>query len=227
MQKIIDASSPKFELWQQQLSEHLLAQYEPGSLSKEENERIFFQTNDLLIAIAQNFFTYGKFKDKWDTSKCSLYPFGQHLLLNSKKLNLNFQWGVDRNSFYLESYITHPDNLRYMKDEFFANLLVLKELGQFEYTGNWPLNAKERPYFENKNSTVFQMLRSYMLFQMQQMASPPNHYPQSHLNLGELMLKWDFDTDWAILLEQSCRAFKILYHLNYQLWKISNLAKKG
>lgn len=34
------------------------------------------------------------------------------------------------------------------------------------------------------------------------------------------------NNDWAILLERSCKAFRLLYDLNYQLWKINDLANK-
>jgi hypothetical protein len=34
------------------------------------------------------------------------------------------------------------------------------------------------------------------------------------------------DHNWASLLEKASKAFKLLYLLNYQLWKISDLAAK-
>lgn len=34
------------------------------------------------------------------------------------------------------------------------------------------------------------------------------------------------DNKWPDFLERACKASKLLYNLNYQLWKISNLAGK-
>lgn len=63
-----------------------------------------------------------------------------------------------------------------------------------------------------------------MLFQMEEMnTSTPD---RNNLNLGELIIKWPMDNKWPDFLERACKASKLLYNLNYQLWKISNLAGK-
>ena len=123
LNKLITKSRFEFENWEHQLDEHLLLQYEPEAIEAEaDRERIFFQTNDLLLSIAGNFFSYGKFKDKWDTSKCSIFPFGQYLLLRSEKMDITFNWGVELNDFYLETHIMHSEDLRFMTDDFWRNL---------------------------------------------------------------------------------------------------------
>ncbi|MDB5141168.1 MAG: hypothetical protein JWR12_3084 [Mucilaginibacter sp.] len=223
--KIIESNTKKFELWEKQLSEHFEAQYHPGNLSKEENERIFFQSNELLMSIADNFFTYGKFKDKWDTSKCHLYYSGQNLLLKSEKMNITFDCGLQENEFYIQSYIMYAENIRYMTDDFWTMLLELKSLGELEYSGSGSLSAKERPYFENKTSAVFQIIRNFILNQVG-MVNGTDYQQPSSMDIGHLTLKWNTDTAWADLLENTCKAFKLLYSMNYQLWKIDDLAKK-
>ena len=70
--KIIARNAHKQPVWDRQFDEYLQMQFDPGSISREENERIFFQSNELLMDIAANFFSYGNFKDKWDTTKCHL-----------------------------------------------------------------------------------------------------------------------------------------------------------
>jgi hypothetical protein len=224
IENIILKNQPKFETWEHQLGEHLLLQYEPGAVEAEaDRERIFFQTNELLISIAENFFSYGKFKDKWDTSKCSLFPLGQYILLRSEKMDINFIWGIELNNFYLETFIIYPENLRFMNDDFWAALLEMKGLGEFQYSVGG-LNAEERRYFENKTSTVFQMIRTFMLYQVNQ--SKAAYSDHNYLDLGTLTIKWPMSNNWANLLQNTCNAFRLLYNLNYQLWKISDLASK-
>ena len=223
--KIITTNSKNFDRWSQQLEEHLHHQFNRTEGKKEEFERIFYQTNQLLIGIAENFFSYGKFKDSWDTSKCSLNVFGQHLLLKSEKMDLIFYWGLDRAGFYLETHIIDPENLRYMTDGFWATLLELKEFGEFEFSGMGTLTAEERPYFENKTSVIFQMIRRFMLYQVEKM-NGSNYQQPTYMEMGQLVLRWNFETGWSNLLEQASKAFQLLYKLNYQLWKISDLAKK-
>jgi hypothetical protein len=222
---LINKNKPDFELWEHQLGEHLLLQYEPSAIEAvADQERIFFQTNDLLIDIANNFFSYGKFKDSFDTSKCSLFPFGQYILIRSEKMNITINWGVEWNDFYLEACIMHAENIRFMTDNFWQSVLDLKEIGQMSLTGGGGLNSEQRPYFENKTSTVFQIIRSFMINQMEKMNSG-DHCAQ--WEYPTLTLKWAMDHDWLNLLEKTSRAFKILYSLNYQLWKVNDLAKKN
>nr|WP_121271770.1 hypothetical protein [Pedobacter schmidteae] len=223
--KLIASNNQKFSVWKEQLQEHDDAQYNRIDLSTEEMERVFFQTNELLIDIANNFFSYGKFKDNWDTSKCYLNVFGQCLLLKSEKMNQIFYWGVEKNTFYLESHIMYAEHLRHMTDEFWVMLLELKGLGDFEFSAMGSLSVEERPFFENKTSTIFQIIRGFMLYQFEKMNGSDYQQPPS-MELGQLKLTWDFNTPWAILLEQTCKAFKLLYHINYSLWKIEDLAKK-
>ncbi len=225
LEKIILVNEPKFEKWDKQFDEFLEAQFEPENIDKEENERRFFQTNELLIDIANNFFSYGKFKDKWDTSKCYINVYGQSLILKSEKMDITFLWGMDREFFYLESNIIYAKNLRFMTDDFWAIVLELKKYGEFEFLGRGGLSAEERPYFENKTSTVFQMIRNYMLYQTEKM-NGTNYQQPTFVELGQLSVKWNLQTDWETLLKETCNAFKLLYSINYQLWKISDLAKK-
>jgi len=225
LDKIISLNTPKFDLWDRQFDEYLRAQYEPHELSQDENERIFFQSNELLMDIASSFFSYGKFKDKWDTSKCYAHIFGQSLLLKSEKMDLTFQWGADRDCFYLESYIICAENLRYMTDDFWELILALKKQGEFAFSGMGGLNMEERAYFENKTSAIFQMIRNFMLFQTEKMNGSNCQQPPS-LELGHFTIKWNFKTDWETLLVETCKTFKILYAINYQLWKITDLANK-
>ncbi len=221
---LITKNRPNFELWERQLGEHLLSQYEPEAIeSKAEEERIFFQTNELLIDIADNFFAYGKFKDSFDTSKCNLFPFGQYLYLRSEKMDITVNWGVEYNDFYLEASLMYSENIRFMTDDFWQSILDLKGLGAMTLTGGGGLNSQQRPFFENKTSTIFQIIRTFMINQMERMASSDYgmqwEYPS-------LTIKWEMDHDWASLLEKASKAFKLIYAINYQLWKFSDLAEK-
>jgi hypothetical protein len=221
---LITKCRPNFEVWERQLGEHLLSQYEPNAIESEsENERIFFQTNEMLIGIAENFFTYGKFKDHFDTSKCNLFPFGQYLYLRSEKMDITINWGMEWNDFYLEAYLMHAENIRFMTDDFWQAILDLKGLGEMSLTGGGGLNSQQRPYFENKTSTVFQIIRTFMINQMELMEAGEFG---THWEYPTITIKWKMDHNWASLLEKASKAFKLLYLLNYQLWKISDLAAK-
>ncbi|MBB1643633.1 hypothetical protein [Sphingobacterium sp. UME9] len=225
LNKIISANEPKFDKWDAQFDDFIEAQFEAHNLDNEENERRFFQTNELLMDIANNFLIYGKFKDKWDTSKCYMNFFGQNLILKSEKMDMTFLWGIDRECFYLDSSIPYAENLRFMTDDFWSMVLELKKYGEFEFDGVGRVDVKKRPYLENKTSTVFQMIRKYTINQIEKLNADNPQQP-SYMEMGSFKVKWDLKTDWETLLKESCSAFKMLYSINYQLWKITDLANK-
>lgn len=224
LENLINKNRPNFDLWDRQLGEHLVLQYEPETIGDDaDRERIFFQTNELLIGVADNFFAYGRFKDNFDTSKCHLFPFGQYLLLRSEKMDITINWGVEWNDFYLELYLMHAENIRFMTDDFWQAILNLKELGELNLTGGGGLNSEQRPYFENETSIVFQIIRTFMINQTSRMGS--GNYGMQW-EYPTLTLKWKMDRDWTGLLQKTAKAFKLMYSINYQLWKVSDLDTK-
>lgn len=224
--KLIASSAKHFPNWDKMIDEHLDARYNILDKEEKELERIFYQSNELLMSIANNFFSFANFKDSWDSSKCYMNVYGQNILLRSEKMDTVFQWGLENDQFYLESYIICGENLRYMTDDFYTLLMELKYLGDFEFLEMGSLTKEERPFFENKTSSVFQLIRNFMLYQTEKMNGDNYQQPQN-LELGQFILKWDAQlTDWPCLIEKASRAFKILYNINYRLWKISDLANK-
>ncbi|MBC6109487.1 hypothetical protein ACFOG5_04370 [Pedobacter fastidiosus] len=224
--KLIASSAKHFPEWDKMIDEHLDARYNILDKEEKELERIFYQSNEFLMSIANNFFSFANFKDSWDNSKCYMNVYGQNILLRSEKMDTVFQWGLENDQFYLESYIICGENLRYMTDDFYALLMELKYLGDFEFLEMRSLTKEERPFFENKTSSVFQLIRNFMLYQTEKM-NGSNYQQPENLELGQFILKWDAQlTDWPSLIEKASRAFKILYNINYRLWKISDIANK-
>src|SRR5665213_1726325 len=222
IKKLIKLNELSFDGWAEKYEEFLFGNYHADKVGKAESERIFFQTNELLISIANNFFAYGRFKDQWDTSKCSFHYLSQYLFLKSSKMDVEWRWGLDSSNFFLECYLHNGHNIRYMTDNFWKNLLDLKALGDFEFLPQHSLSVQKRTFFENKTSTVFQLIRNYMVDQIAAMNSGSNR-PNVFIDTGCIRLTWPPGNGWPDLLERSCRAFKLFYSINYQLWKVSHL----
>lgn len=225
IEKIIKSNCDKFENWDRSMYEQFQVNNFLREFDDKERERIFFSTNELLFEIAENFFRFGNFKDDWDTSKGQMLVGGQQLLLKSLKMNQTFDWGVNEDKFYLQSYLFHSENLRYMNDDFWEMMLGLKQYGKFKFVENAWLDSENRKHFENKTSNVFRLIRNYMIFQLDNVNS--NDFMRGdELDLGWFEITWDLGTSWVEILENSCRAFKVLYRLNYQLWKVTDLKNK-
>lgn len=121
----------------------------------------------------------------------------------------------------MKVYLLHAEYLRYMKDSFWKGILELKNYGKFSFVENAIIQSKEMRHLRNNSSTIFKILRNYILSEIEYINTNPKPI-YNDTDLGWLLIKWDFNTDWdwAIILEELCKSFKILYKLNYQLWKI-------
>ena len=225
IQKIINDNSKLFEKWDRQLQEHYQSTFQVGKFNETEETKLFYQTNELLYDIAKNFFKYGNFKDEWDNSKCYMNVGGQNLIIKSLKTNHTFHFGVENDEFYLNAYFMYPENIRHMKDDFWQTILGLKKYGNFKFVENSGINSKEKKFFENKTSDVFRIIRNYILFQVETM-NTTDYQRSPDMDLGWLEIRWKFDTDWGTLIENTCKSFKDIYKLNYQLWKITDLKNK-
>lgn len=223
IEKIIKSNTHKFDKWNQQKQEQIDVIYNLNDFDQKERERIFHATSELLSEISESFFLHGNFKEEWNTLKSPLNFGNQNLIFEPLKKNFTFDWGVDNDKFYLQTYLTNTANLRHMKDDFWEMMLRLNQYGDFRFIENAWLDSKESKRFENKKSTVFRLIRNYILFNVDD--STDNQH-DTNMDLGWFEIRWDFSTDWSTLLENSCKAFKDLYQLNYLLWKITYLKNR-
>lgn len=200
--------------------------FRPGDFSEDEGIKAIYGTNDLLMLLSRPFFEYGKFKDTWDDSKFYMNAWGQNLIFESKKTNHTFEFGIDREVMYLQSYILYPENLKNMGDEFWQSILRLSQYGDFNFVENAGLNSKAGQYFNNKKSNLFRLLRNYFLSDINNMELEP-HQRNFDMDLGWFHLKWKLGTPWNEIMKNGSLAFKTLYQLQYELWKVSDLKDKN
>ena len=108
-----------------------------------------------------------------------------------------------------------------MGDSFYSDLLSLSELGTFELQEREKyiseVTNKYDQLFSNQKSKIFRLLRNYFVGTTE---------IQRDILLGDFHIHWSYDTDFYDVVYNGCLAFKILYKLNYSLWKIHDLQKK-
>jgi hypothetical protein len=174
---------------------------------------------DVLAKISQLYFDFGCFKDKFDNSKMYLNLYGPQLIIKSLKTNTEYYLSLDGSEIQLNTHLKYSENLRYMDDSYFLAMLKLKELGRFELI-NYGSGQREQKYmelFNNNKSSIFILLRQYIINTMEdtQDSSPET-----------LQITWTSKMDFSEIISNGCMAFKILYNLNYDLWKVKDLKAK-
>ena len=118
--------------------------------------------------------------------------------------------------FYIVSAIKSSHNIKFMKDDFWELLFELSTIGKFGFAENEKPDKNMRhkhPQLFNKTGNYYKLLRNYFLFETE--------YGQIR-ELGYFSLSWDGETKFDILIPKLCQAFKIMYQINFLLWRHDN-----
>ncbi len=176
-----------------------------------------------LSTIAKYSIEYGSFKERWDYDSFYQNFYGPELIIKALKIKCDYKIGLDENGIYLSTDLRHNGNLRYMGDQFWKKLLDLSEFKGFEYSEFEFTSDKQRKkfpdLFNTNKSMIYRIMRKYFF----DVTNEDWQYKSS--SVGELKITWKKELDFEFMLRQCCLAFKKMYQLNYELWKISDLKK--
>lgn len=135
--------------------------------------------------------------------------------IETETTDINIRFGLFRD-FYIATPIKNPHNIKFMKDEFWTLLFELSSLGKFGFKEREQPDKNMRqkhPQLFNKTGNYYKLLRNYFLFEAD--------YALIR-DLGSISVSWDNSTTFDKLIPKICVAFKILYRLNFLLWKHEN-----
>ena len=82
---------------------------------------------DSLSQIFEQFLSFGKFKDDWDYNYFNDFLNGPELIIKSFKTNCTYGLGINNEGFFLSMHLSNAENLRYMDDLFWKDLLNLSD----------------------------------------------------------------------------------------------------
>lgn len=208
-------SSEKIDSWIDSINKY---QTMPDDLSQDKSVEATYMASGAFVEIFNLMAKEGRFKDKFDTSKMYLNPFGLNIIIKSEKLGIQFLFGIDHRGIVLSSPLDNFNNLRHMKDEFYLDFLSLRSLGKIEVNQMEKGDKKYHPELYNNNkSLIYRILRHYVTDMMAE---------HEYMEFGDIEISWKAEVDFNEILYKATEAFKILYSLNYQLWKISDLKNK-
>ena len=179
---------------------------------------------DSLSEIFEEFLSFGKFKDNWDYNYFNDFLNGPELIIKSLKTNCTYGLGINNEGLFLSMHLNNAENLRYMDDLFWKNLLNLSDFDGFiyeEYEFIRDERRKEFPeLFKTNKSMIFRILRKYIF------DSTENHSQYLPGSVGEFKMSAKFSDPLPSSIQKFSKAFKIMYKLNYSLWKIKDLKDK-
>lgn len=218
----LDQNEDRVNEWIDQINYYNKVTYwEREDTQEEDGIDLTLKTVNVLSSIFEIFKKFGGFKDEFDHSKFTLNIYGPSLIIKSIKTGVTFRLALDYKGIYLSTYLYKIKNLRHMDDQFWSQILKLPSLGEFEL-GEYEFYGREtvqghQELFSNQKSNLFRIMRSYFV--------------GSILNEGEIIsphfeMRWGYDNDLSNLILKGYETFKLLYNLNYLLWKVDDLKNK-
>lgn len=220
IEQILDKRKEKLILWADSINENSKLYTSNKEYNLEERTEITRSTANTLGDISGAFFEYGSFKDQFDNESFYYHVYGPELIIKSIKTETTYYFGIDDRGIYLRTYLKHVENIPYMNDSFWKDLLNLDKYGkfellEFEHFGS-ETTSKYPAFFNYKKSVLYRIFRNYFV------ASIEN----SNVVPGELHIYWGPDTSFDQIIYNSCLVFKTLYNLNYSLWKVEGIRQK-
>lgn len=217
LEDIVHNNIINLEQWTDAINQYM--PYSFGRLQLEENQAkdLTYEVSNALHGLLDIFIQFGEFKDNWKDAGFRPYHFGIYYSMIAEKSGFNVELGMDEKGIYLQMLLNNAGNLKNMNDEFWKKFFELEKYGSFEFVENASPSSKESPQlFKGYKSNLYRLMRNYFIFETQ--------YGKV-TELGWLTVRWKGDSLDGIL-RNGCMAFKILYQLNYSLWKISDLRSK-
>jgi len=167
LKKILDDNVEKFSEWTGAISEYNTMFNSGRDLSQDEQVHLCYKAAGVLGSISELYIKYGAFKDNFDCSKMFIPFDGIITIIKSSKTGCEFNLGFDNSCLYIETSMKHPENLRYMNDGYYRDLLSLMELGDFKLQENEQYGFETTKRYEkvmkNNQSKIFTIMRNYFI----------------------------------------------------------------
>ncbi len=164
--------------------------------------------------------------DKW-----TFHRMGNTLIVRSHKLEHDFEIGICfEMRFYIETELVYPQNIAYMTDEFWTNVIELNQFGQLQYLKNRIFDIPEsinHKALKRKNSNILSMAHNYILFMAQELEGMNEYEDTCSCDYGTLEVSWPIDIGFENLLRNYYMVFKRFYKINYLLYRQQYIADRN
>lgn len=226
IQNLINQNSENLYDWTKSINDFNEISFH--SLSDEESLEPIYRLVDTFSKITELLIKYGKFRDNFEYEKFYINHYGPELIINSQKTKSTFYLGLDETGIYLKSHLRNNYNIRKMDDQFWVELLSLSNFGKFEFIENGGFDKKTEKEFPDifsiKKSMIFSIFRRYFV----DIITEKNNFQKYDVveDFGEFKISWNNSFELDKIIQELCLTFKILYNLNYKLWKVEDLKEK-
>ena len=215
-EQIKQAVQPNYPEWTRTFRSFLRQHYSDDYFSETEEYEIWEAIEKMYASLMEAMMGMSGIKDQWEGPEYLplAVKAGLEVYYRALKLECPFFFGTDELGFFLSADLTYSENLRKMDDRFWYRMAELTRLGEldiWEHKGWHGSQVKREPWFHRKaKSKIFHLIRSAVAWEKHEGDSA---------DLGMIIVRWDYDTPWEVLLDNGSAALQNLYRMNETLWK--------
>lgn len=223
LKKLITKNKKSLVDWTNAINNHI--ENKNRDISTEESIEDVYELVEVFSDITDIIISYGRYKDEFEYEKFSLGYNGPELIINSIKTKSTFYIGLGYEGIYLTTHLRNNFNIRNMDDKFWIDLLSLYNYGNFELeqTEGFDSNFKKEfpEIFNIKKSIIFNIFRKFFV---DTILEKDNYRKYDKVgDFGVFKVFWDETFSLDKIIDELTAVFKIMYSLNYKLWKIEDL----
>lgn len=193
-------------------------------LHEDDNLEIVYNTEVFFYDLLQDIIGKAKTKDKWEFYKYKEHnPYYISIRARSEKIGVEFSLGIYIHEFTFDVNIARSNRIRFMDDTFWEHFINLNNCGVFEFSETTSLSYNDkytghREIFQKSKSNIFTVIRNHVLFE---------YLHGGCVDFGELSVKWPINTEPNDFFNKACKAFKLMYQINYLLYRNEYLSQRN
>ena len=215
-EKILREKSGEFPRWTRMFRSFLEIAFDRIRMQQSDEADVWSGTRMMYDEILVAMIGMSGVRDEWDgpQSLPLAVTAGLEVFYRAEKVESLYYFGTDELGFFLSTNLSYAENIRKMDDNFWFRVSELSQLGMldlWESRGYTDAQKRREPHFHRKSkSTIYQMIRASVALEK---------HEGNCMDLGSVIVRWNYNTPWEQLLENGALAFRNLYKINEALWR--------
>ena len=157
-----------------------------------------------------------RIKDTWCNPQAMLVPHQTELIEKSSKTKSEISLGVGSQGYFVEAVIAHPEFLHRMKDDYWALIAGLKELGSVElHDHGRPIemgtSVVDKELLKFESSVVFQIIRDFIMSKQCQ---------DLNSGIGSISIAAPLDSNRKVVTTLFSEGIVRLHKINYLAYRL-------
>jgi len=164
-----------------------------------------------------------RLRDKWITPHCHIMPFSTGIIQRSDRTRIEITLGVSLYGWFIRSPIAWPEQIRYMKDDYWNYIAQLSTIGEAEFhdygrPGGWNDQPAAKKLLQHKLSLVFSIARDFTLL--------ATNFEDDVCSLGGIHVTLPVESEEITVAAFFKQGLEALYRSNYLLFRSAYLQRQ-